>query len=422
MDSPRLVRRLARVARRPGGIAIATALLVLTIISVIGLAIAAIGAQDLNLANADRNLAMSRYAAEAGIADGASQLLADAGWATGFSDKSLTTVPGVDLGYTVTVTNNVGNTARALTAADGTIVPPSMVYLYSTGTIRGTAFTKNVGALYHVLPGALFKYAAFGITSVNLGGTSSVSNSYDSSLGAYSTTNQSSTNCDVATSSTASGAITYSGGASNKGTAYAGYGGNPSTVINGAVPTNCNAMSSLSAPITLPIPVSPLVGSTTDLNVTDRTVTLQPGAYEDLTTPTHCTVNFLPGVYSFRNVAFGSQNTINMPASGKVVIYVSGTWDSSGGTIVNPQSAPSTFQINGTATCTQVKVTGGNSAYYCVNAPTADVTVQGNSDVYGAFNAKTVTIAGGGAVHYDVALRSMGTHNSYMALKYWKRY
>lgn len=413
-----------RAARRgsPRGVAIATALMVLTVISVIGLAIAAIGAQDLNLATADRNYTMCRYAAEAGIADSVAQLLGDPAWNAGFSDKSLIHVPGFDLGYSVSVTNNYTTTGSSREAEDGTVVAPGMVYLHATGAIRGGQYRKAVGALYHVRGDALFKYAAYGIDGVELSGTSSVSNSFDSSSGPYSATNRSDANCDVATGSTASDAITYNGHACNMGTAYGGFGGNPSFVIDGTVGTNCLAMASLPAPVVLPVPVSPLVATTTDYAVSGRSITLVPGSYGDLRTPSHCTVEFAPGVYSFRSVNVGSQNTINGPATGRAIIYVAGTWDSQGGSIVNPQNVPSAFQIHGTSTCTLIKVTGGNAAYYTVNAPTAEVTVSGGADVYGAFNARTVSLSGGGAIHYDTNLRNLGGHAAVVTLKHWKRY
>ena len=180
--------------------------------------------------------------------------------------------------------------------------------------------------------------------------------------------------------------------------------------------------STLSEPVNLAMPVSPLISSPSDLSVTSRIITLQPGAYND---PDHvhplqhyvCT-----RVYSFRSVILGSQNVIYGPASGRVIIYITDTWDSQGGTIVNPQNLPASFQINGTATCTLVKLTGGNSSYYCVDAPSANVMISGGSDVFGAFNAKNVSISGGGSIHYDTSLRDMGARTAIVTLKYWKRY
>ena len=191
MDSLRSSLRRAGSPGRSRGIAIATALLVLTVISVIGLAIAAIGAQDLNLANSDRNYAVCRYAAEAGIAEGASYLPTQTNWSGDFTDKSLNNVPGVDVGYSLAVTNNAESTGASKVAADGTVVPAGFVYLYATGKIRRTSFEKAVGALYHVMPDVRFKYACLGLNSVYVGGTSSISDSFDSSRGPYSNTNKS---------------------------------------------------------------------------------------------------------------------------------------------------------------------------------------------------------------------------------------
>jgi hypothetical protein len=64
---------------------------------------------------------------------------------------------------------------------------------------------------------------------------------------------------------------------------------------------------------------------------------------------------------------------------------------------------PSLLQIN-YAGSGNVKVAGNSASAAVVYAPAASVTLTGGSDFFGAILGKTVTDAGGTAIHYDLNL------------------
>jgi hypothetical protein len=401
------------------GISIAVALLVLSVISVIGLAIAAIRTQNLALANADRNNERARYAAEAGIAAAEAELIASTGWNTGFQTTALAS--DSDAAYSVAVVNNSAGTA-AVSSGD-TSIPMGMVYVVSTGSVNGKPL-QRIGCLLAVGNSPIFKYAAFGLNAVSLGGTSAIEDSFSSSAGPYSTTNQAQSGADVGTNSVTGNAVSYSGQAENFGGVAIGPGGNPATVVDGSLGTNFTSPpQAMTEPFYVPVPNPNLVPGTQDISYSAHTTaTLQPGAYHDLNVATHCDITLAPGTYYFSgDVDWGSGSSIILPSSGVVKIYVAGTWDSGGGTIVNKSNIPQNFQLYGTASCTAVTINGGNDAYLVVDAPTATVIVQGNSAVYGAVIGNTVNVQGSAAIHYDRDLQKSPLTRPAFFRRAWKK-
>jgi hypothetical protein len=59
------------------------------------------------------------------------------------------------------------------------------------------------------------------------------------------------------------------------------------------------------------------------------------------------------------------------------------------------------FNYAGTGT---IKIAGGATAYYVVNAPNSAVTIRGGSDLYGAVVANSIDDSGGVNLHFDNAL------------------
>lgn len=85
-------------------------------------------------------------------------------------------------------------------------------------------------------------------------------------------------------------------------------------------------------------------------------------------------------------------------------LYVGGTYTVSGGGIMNSTQLPSSLTVYGLSTCTTATYSGSASFVGVLNAPFADFTDSGSADAFGSFTAKTITISGGGNVHYDEAL------------------
>lgn len=112
-------------------------------------------------------------------------------------------------------------------------------------------------------------------------------------------------------------------------------------------------------------------------------------------------IDMPPGTYYFNDFTLTGQATFNI--SGPTTIYVTGNMERSGGTLVNNNSqVPSNLKIfmtGGTAT-----VTSNNPFHGVIYGPNTAVTIDGDSDLYGAVVGKTLTLTGSGAGHYDESL------------------
>jgi hypothetical protein len=114
-----------------------------------------------------------------------------------------------------------------------------------------------------------------------------------------------------------------------------------------------------------------------------------------------------PGTYYFRDFTLAGQAVLNISGPEPTRIYVTGNLYRGGNVIVNNSTqTPVNLQIfmtGGTA-----EVTSGNDFHGVIYAPNTAVTIDGNSDLYGAVVGKTLTITGSGAGHYDESLELEG--------------
>ncbi len=125
--------------------------------------------------------------------------------------------------------------------------------------------------------------------------------------------------------------------------------------------------------------------------------TLQGGDY--LTLPA--------GTYYFAKLTLGGGSTITVNAA--VVIYTTGDVDISGGSVANTTSIPSNFVLD-SSTTGKVTISGSSQMYGIVYAPAADITRSGgSSDFFGSMVGKSLTLSGGGGLHYDTALGGGGS-------------
>jgi len=113
------------------------------------------------------------------------------------------------------------------------------------------------------------------------------------------------------------------------------------------------------------------------------------------------TMDLPPGTYYLKNFTLTGQRTLNI--SGPTTIYLTGNLERAGGATVNNNTAKAAnlkfLMTGGTA-----NVTSNNDFYGVVYGTDTDVTIDGDSDLYGAIVGKTLTITGSGAGHYDESL------------------
>ena len=122
-------------------------------------------------------------------------------------------------------------------------------------------------------------------------------------------------------------------------------------------------------------------------------------------------VTFPGGTYFFTKFTITGGSTVEFTGPSKV--YDIGTFSSSGGSmsnltglaknlsvIVHPYSVPGYTAAKSISS----SISGGSTSILTYYGPQTDLTISGGSDVFGALVAKNVTLAGGMALHYDIAL------------------
>lgn len=401
-------RRLTR--RRPSrGFALVLTLAAIALLALATLTVSSTASSALEAILIRLQARRATHAAEAGLADAVLALRANDAW-SGFT-PSLRTLPTFpDLTYTLEVTNNSAGSA-GVTAPDGTAVPAGAVYLRATGTAaRGvqriaTALATRQGS-------SLFRYAVFGTNGVTSSGSSLI-DAFDATLGPYSTAAVIPGAADVGTNATTAGAIALKGGTVVNGDLTVGPGADPATAIVGAA----SALGSVyvaGSPFALPAVAPSPMPSPPYSNVvpsSGSSFTLAPGAYGDLSV-NGGTVLLQTGTYVF-GASTGSTGSVTLksgatlavaPGAGPVRVYFAGSWNSSGGAVVNPTGLASNLVIAGLPTVTSVTLAGNAGATYAAYVPTADIKVTGGTYIEGALIGASVKLSSGVAVHYDRSL------------------
>ena len=114
------------------------------------------------------------------------------------------------------------------------------------------------------------------------------------------------------------------------------------------------------------------------------------------------------GTYYFSTAKMTGGSTLSV--TGQTIIYVTGNIDFSGGSVTNTTALAANLQIYDTGS--KVVLTGNSQSYSTIYAPTADITRSGSSDFYGSMVGKSLTLSGGGGLHYDTALGGGGGNTS----------
>lgn len=362
-----------------------------------------------NLAQKAEHSLIADEAAKAGIQDAIYHLKQDAKWNTGFNkaflqnsqatytmsfDKNQSTIP-----YS---TNNSQGPA-AITGYNGRSVPAGMVHLVSLGNYGNGSRTEE--ALVSTRS-SLFNSAVFVKNNINLNGTVSV-DSFDSSVGPYSLTNQQSQG-NIGTNSSEVGAVTLNGSTNVYGTVTVGSGGTESSSVD-ASPRSSYQSFQVSNPLELPYlspPIGPNLGS---VSVSTGTTNLSPGTYTNLNASGSAVIQLQEGTYVFTDdMSLGGKSMIVVPlGSGTVTIYVLRNISVSGGTVVNLTEDPKKLLIYGGPETTSVRLSGDAAAYFGLYAPGAQITINGNGDIYGSLVGKDFTMVGNAGFHYDRSMSNI---------------
>lgn len=110
------------------------------------------------------------------------------------------------------------------------------------------------------------------------------------------------------------------------------------------------------------------------------------------------------GTYYFSKFTLSGGSSIQ--TTGKVIIYCTGDFDSSGGSFLNSTQKPTNLQIYPSGS--KCNMSGGSQFYGVVYGPTTPfVRSSGSADFFGMIVAASLDLSGGGGLHYDESLSNL---------------
>jgi|ERR1043165_7745967 hypothetical protein len=246
-----------------------------------------------------------------------------------------------------------------------------------------------------------FNYAIVGGSSVTISG--GTVNSFNSDSGAYGGTNIGS-NGDIQSNGSGSKAIDLSGGTINgDATAVGSVGGTKGcAVVTGTCSGGQTAVPI--PPVSCPASFSPA----SQVPVSPSSAYDQTTGKLSMSAGNTLTLNSAYSPFSFGDVTLKAP--VIIPAgSDHIDIYISGLLSIPSGGLINNQTQDATkLTIWGCGTSTaNWAMTAGSNSYFAVYAPNHPVAITGSGAVYGAVVGSSVSMSGGGGLHYDEALASV---------------
>lgn len=134
------------------------------------------------------------------------------------------------------------------------------------------------------------------------------------------------------------------------------------------------------------------------------------------------------GTYFFSHVKFVGR--AHLVVRGPTKIYVSGSFDLGGGSIINESGKPEDLEIivqpyalpyTHVPTPAYVDVRGGADIAAAIYAPAVPVRIGGGDHFYGSAVGRTIDVLGNVRFHYDMALRDVGgSDGAFIERLYWR--
>ncbi len=296
----------------------------------------------------------------------------------------------------------LGRGTYSVRLADSTTQPylGEKLLARSRGTVNEVV--KTIEAYLKPIYNYPFSYGAYGRDSVRFAGNG-IMDSYDSDLGTYGSQvngNHAGENGPVGSE----GTILLEGQADVYGNASTSPGGE--IIYGGGAQVYGDTTTNADPPEFPPITQDELDYAEANNNASSGLIFSGNGNYNNgnhrMSVAAGGSVTFTSGIYFFSDVSITGHGEIIIPAGANVVIYVTGNWDSSGGTIINSNHTPSSFQLYSVGD--SLLVAGGSEFYGAIYAPESHVVVTGGSDFYGSIVGRTFDNGGGTKCHYDEAL------------------
>jgi Tfp pilus assembly protein PilX len=118
----------------------------------------------------------------------------------------------------------------------------------------------------------------------------------------------------------------------------------------------------------------------------------------------------LTGGPGTRTIDVTGQASILVTANSSLTVYSEGDLLIAGNGLANANIRPSTCLIYGTHTRSggqRIQIAGNGALKAAIYAPNADITINGNGDIFGGAVGNTITLTGNAAFHYDESLENL---------------
>lgn len=429
-----------RGIRKNRGLAIATVLLILMIVLVIGIAAATIASRNLGFVNKDKYNRQAFYSAEAGIARGLSKLKENPDWdgydkdASGSKTQTIKDIkmPNSEDTYSVLVYNNSLETCKTeMEGFRGTMIPVGHVYIVGEGRV-GSEKSENAIKYVGLMCKRTNPFEFGGIVSKER--TSFMGSQVD--VWAYdSKTGQKVANRDISgVLDNGTGDFVLTGdGSKIHGNIYAGPGSKDDTFKIHSKENVDGQIKILPDRFPMPEVTLPDVPARAyPSGKKEPEIVLDPGSYSELKVTTQTIVLKGPGDYIFKGISISGNADIKVDTTnGPVKVYLDGdlkiTGSSTTGGIHNFKEAgntnPTDLLIFGTPNCKEIHLTGNADCYFGVYAPDTYIKASGhgNDVYYGALIGKEIDYSAS-AFAYDIALSRLYLNEVIFTEVSWQRY
>ena len=273
-------------------------------------------------------------------------------------------------------------------------------------------------------PPTLFTKAIAATGPISIG-SSAVVDSFDSRLGPYNTANNRGAQGSIATDCRANPAVSVGAGRVY-GTVSTGPGGTVIVGGSGGIgdvawnashkgiedPTWTNDTMNVSFPSNAP-PPGPFMIPPISVVGGSNVISLNGSNFYQLPV---LNINSSLALLITTNTTLWVTGDVNVQGNGYIYIapgaslklYIGGMASIGSGALANGTGLAASFQLIGLSSNSSISFSGGGSFAGTVNAPQADVSMGGNTEIYGAIVCKSYSSSGGGSVHYDVSLATSG--------------
>jgi hypothetical protein len=244
-----------------------------------------------------------------------------------------------------------------------------------------------------------------GSGGISFSGGNVTVDSYSYARGPYNTATNRSALGNIATDSTSVPAISLAGG-TVYGSANTGPGG---TVTGGTITGTTNNTMNVSFPSNAPPSNLATFQNLPAAGITN-TIVVASGSYQMSAFPSGTPMIITGNVtlYDSGTLNLSGSDYIRLLPGASVTLYVAGSMSMAGNGVINGTGYAGNFNVLGLCGCTSITYTGNALFDGTVYAPAADVSIQGNGDIYGAIIAKSANLVGNANLHYPTELAKQG--------------